>query len=597
MPLPAAVSTGTVTGQLTRTNGDPASGSGYIKPRPRQLLDASDNVVLTSIRQDFELDVTGSFSIEVVATDDPDLNPVNFTLEVVVELDRQPNIKFDMYLPGGTTVDIADAMPVPASEGDPIVVGPPGPPGSGAMAASAAETAAGTIATKWVSPDSLRDSTITDVAPGGDVEYIGVGPNRRLPDDVRDATEATLAELFDDASTATITPQRAAVRDEKYDVRRSGADSGAADNKAAFDAAIAVVAAADSGKLWIPPGEFQFTSALADITAPILIDGAGAGTGPGTGVSILTFAAGVPGPVFGAGSTGGAIKDLYLKSLSTVLGTDDGLTAKAGRLRIEDVVVEGFGRYGFSFDSTAANCNLSHVEKARAYANKSHGFYVAGADSNSIKFIGPSAVSNLGWGFYVNSGSVMTCVFLDPHADANTLGDYRDGGNSNHWIDVYSESGTFEVAAGSNYGFVTCGGAAVPTFITNATALATWTIIERGAHMYTLRMVSRPESALVNKWRFQMDSPVAGAVSFVNETTGLRSYSIHPTTELFTHSRNVKFDLDVEIDGALNHDGTTAGFYGATPVVKAASPGVAAGTDATVINAIITALRNLGLVT
>src|SRR5690606_17014390 len=38
-------------------------------------------------------------------------------------------------------------------------------------------------------------------------------------------------------------------------------------------------------------------------------------------------------------------------------------------------------------------------------------------------------------------------------------------------------------------------------------------------------------------------------------------------------------------------------FYGAAPVVKAANPGTASGTDATVINNIITALRNLGLIT
>jgi hypothetical protein len=44
-------------------------------------------------------------------------------------------------------------------------------------------------------------------------------------------------------------------------------------------------------------------------------------------------------------------------------------------------------------------------------------------------------------------------------------------------------------------------------------------------------------------------------------------------------------------------NGTGVGFNGATPVAKAANPGTAVGTDATVINAVITALRNLGLVT
>jgi hypothetical protein len=49
--------------------------------------------------------------------------------------------------------------------------------------------------------------------------------------------------------------------------------------------------------------------------------------------------------------------------------------------------------------------------------------------------------------------------------------------------------------------------------------------------------------------------------------------------------------------GDLAHNGTKTGFNGKTPVVKAANPGTATGTDAAVINAIVTALRNVGLVT
>jgi hypothetical protein len=46
---------------------------------------------------------------------------------------------------------------------------------------------------------------------------------------------------------------------------------------------------------------------------------------------------------------------------------------------------------------------------------------------------------------------------------------------------------------------------------------------------------------------------------------------------------------DVELDGALNHDGTTVGFYGTTPIVK--QTGVAVSTAA-----IHAALVNLGLI-
>lgn len=50
--------------------------------------------------------------------------------------------------------------------------------------------------------------------------------------------------------------------------------------------------------------------------------------------------------------------------------------------------------------------------------------------------------------------------------------------------------------------------------------------------------------------------------------------------------------LDLEVDGALDHDGSTVGFYGVTPISRAL---LATGAGATADN-IITALQNLGLV-
>ncbi len=47
---------------------------------------------------------------------------------------------------------------------------------------------------------------------------------------------------------------------------------------------------------------------------------------------------------------------------------------------------------------------------------------------------------------------------------------------------------------------------------------------------------------------------------------------------------------DLEIDGALNHDGTTVGFYGTTPIVK--QTGVAVSTAA--IHAALVALGLIG---
>lgn len=50
----------------------------------------------------------------------------------------------------------------------------------------------------------------------------------------------------------------------------------------------------------------------------------------------------------------------------------------------------------------------------------------------------------------------------------------------------------------------------------------------------------------------------------------------------------------LEVDGALDHDGTTVGFYGTTPISK---PSVTGATDSEKITSLITALSNLGLIT
>jgi hypothetical protein len=55
-----------------------------------------------------------------------------------------------------------------------------------------------------------------------------------------------------------------------------------------------------------------------------------------------------------------------------------------------------------------------------------------------------------------------------------------------------------------------------------------------------------------------------------------------------TVGANTTFSADVQIDGSV-------GFFGTTPQAQAADPGTATGTDATVINAIVTALQGYGL--
>lgn len=74
------------------------------------------------------------------------------------------------------------------------------------------------------------------------------------------------------------------------------------------------------------------------------------------------------------------------------------------------------------------------------------------------------------------------------------------------------------------------------------------------------------------------------------------------TTSTFTGAAT--FSSDVEIDGALNHDGTTVGFYGVTPTVRQSAitsltlTGTYSSDSAnieTAVNSVITRLQTIGI--
>lgn len=75
MPLPATVTLIPVEGEiLDLSTGEPAQG--YIDfTVPVALVDQANNVVLGPDRFRAQLDIDGRFSIDLVATDDPDLVP------------------------------------------------------------------------------------------------------------------------------------------------------------------------------------------------------------------------------------------------------------------------------------------------------------------------------------------------------------------------------------------------------------------------------------------------------------------------------------------------------------------------------------------
>jgi len=138
--LPADVGLCTVTGTLTRSlqiegtdlepDVEPLIGSVRFTPSvDRVTHGASDSIIfLDPITA--ELDENGQFVVSLVATDDTDLNPKDWTYSVAFHLKNAKLATFSINAPAGGTVDISEVAPARSSTGVVVYpVGPQGPPG------------------------------------------------------------------------------------------------------------------------------------------------------------------------------------------------------------------------------------------------------------------------------------------------------------------------------------------------------------------------------------------------------------------------------------------------------------------------------------
>lgn len=118
--------TGTVKGRYVDTAGDPIKGKIVFTPTPKWLLNLTaeppETILPNAVAATLE---DGQFELQLIATDDPDLNPGGWTYRVQFVLAGGKTIEsFPLAVPAGSTVDMAEATPVALSNGVPIVRGP-----------------------------------------------------------------------------------------------------------------------------------------------------------------------------------------------------------------------------------------------------------------------------------------------------------------------------------------------------------------------------------------------------------------------------------------------------------------------------------------
>ncbi|MFE7029439.1 hypothetical protein ACFU9Y_03950 [Streptomyces sp. NPDC057621] len=120
MALPANYSTVPVLGRYIDFAGAPAQGTVTFTPSLKYVKDPGADVLILSTSLVATLDGTGAFSIEIPATDDPDVLPNGFTWNVTEHLNGKTWRTFSISVPQDTPdpgIDLVTVAPVlPADE-------------------------------------------------------------------------------------------------------------------------------------------------------------------------------------------------------------------------------------------------------------------------------------------------------------------------------------------------------------------------------------------------------------------------------------------------------------------------------------------------
>lgn len=101
MTIPDNMSRVTVRGKFARLNGSPMQGQISFTPSERFIKNRSARVMITSAVFTADLNADGYFEIELPATDDPDLDPTNFTYVVREPTGRVYRVDVPLNATGG----------------------------------------------------------------------------------------------------------------------------------------------------------------------------------------------------------------------------------------------------------------------------------------------------------------------------------------------------------------------------------------------------------------------------------------------------------------------------------------------------------------
>lgn len=164
MALPSNFNTGHVHGQFMDLAGNPIPpGSVTFTPSPNRIVDAAALLVIIPIPLVRILDGTGSISVDLPATNDPDITPIGFTYHVTENFPG--GAAYNIPVPVGSSTDLSTIVAVNANTGIANLVGAGVPPGGMAHQVLAKLTAADYDDT-WQDQTSGSTTIINNVGSG-----------------------------------------------------------------------------------------------------------------------------------------------------------------------------------------------------------------------------------------------------------------------------------------------------------------------------------------------------------------------------------------------------------------------------------------------
>jgi len=179
--LPINVASVTLSGRYIRPDGSPLSGSLTFEPPAHLTFPDAD--IISAGAATVELDATGAFTVNLIATDAAGGDPSSWTYTVVERLRNTSGRTFHLNLPSASpVVDLADIAPTNPALGDYVVVqgppGPAGPPGPEGPQGPPGEVTEAELANAVAGLASLTGATFTGVVTVSGANFAVMGTNK-----------------------------------------------------------------------------------------------------------------------------------------------------------------------------------------------------------------------------------------------------------------------------------------------------------------------------------------------------------------------------------------------------------------------------------